>query len=812
MAAACSYWPDRSSSKPWPMAWAGSERAANTSSPTVHLLLRRIQSPEILEHETALLGGETLQLLPRGITKPRARARRPGFQDVGDVHAVARRGAADALLGLVGLVVRERAAGVEQPAVQALLALDGLLVEAPGLELTRQLFRLLRERTGGGARTARLEPLELLRERALPRGESLESLQHRLATQAHHREQALSQAVQPLLIARQARQLLDRFGEPAARLAARDLTAAAGQRQRGGVERVYRVLSEHAGLGGVGIGLLELGARGRHLTLRVAQRGVELGRNERVLPGRLADLAGHRVGSLLYRRLPRPGGGARFAAAQRLGHALLPFGERGRRGERPVERRERLPAPLLRQRVALTAQRFGHTLELLLGFCSRLRGSRRPALVGSLRRALHRRPRRSRRLTRRREAGPGSRAKVLSDSVDAARQRVRAIGKRALSSGAGAVRARRVLAPLCLAAPKVLRVGRERRERALDRGPTEQLLAPLQLSLELLLRFGQPLERAARRLRVEPRQRLLQLAQPRRQLGRHCALQQLLNLTQSRLERGVVDPRGLSRAGDLLHRARQLLDPLVQRRLLPRHRLRALRRLERQRSVPRVRGAAGARRVARALLREIARPRPQLALRLGERVRRGGDVLRPCARRGPQLLEAREPQGDLAAPPHVSPGRGDIVPRLDTQPQRVARQQSTPLRVELPLNDRPLPRARHVERLSHRGPDLPGPAHAPAHDLEPGQTVIVPCVDDQRLAERQRQRRIAPRDWHAHHGRGIGHDAQAQLGCLTFERRPIRRRELELPGAGRGRRSGQPAREAGPIYGEARTSASAAPL
>src|SRR6266478_6350627 len=501
MAAACSYWPDRSSSKPWPMAWAGSERAANTSSPTVHLLLRRIQSPEILEHETALLGGETLQLLPRGITKPRARARRPGFQDVGDVHAVARRGAADALLGLVGLVVRERAAGVEQPAVQALLALDGLLVEAPGLELTRQLFRLLRERTGGGARTARLEPLELLRERALPRGERLESLQHRLATQAHHREQALGQAVQPLLIARQARQLLDRFGEPAARLAARDLTAAAGQRQRGGVERVYRVLSEHAGLGGVGIGLLELGARGRHLTLRVAQRGVELGRNERVLPGRLADLAGHRVGSLLYRRLPRPGGGARFAAAQRLGHALLPFGERGRLGERPVERRERLPAPLLRQRVALTAQRFGHTLELLLGFCSRLRGSRRPALVRSLRRALHRRPRRSRRLTRRREAGPGSRAKVLSDSVDAARQRVRSIGKRALSSGAGAVRARRVLAvPLCLAAPQVLRVGRERRERALDRGPTEQLLAPLQLSLELLLRCGWPKRSSSSRL------------------------------------------------------------------------------------------------------------------------------------------------------------------------------------------------------------------------------------------------------------------------------------------------------------------------
>src|SRR6267143_1545695 len=258
------------------MAWAGSERAANTSSPTVHLLLRRIQSPEILEHETALFGGETLQLLPRGVTEPRARPSRPGFQDVGGVHAVARRGAADALLGLVGLVIRERAAGVEQPAVQALLALDRLLVEAPGLKLTRQLFRLLRERTGSGARTARLEPLELLRERALPRGERLESLPHRLATQAHHREQALGQAVQPLLIARQARQLLHRFGEPATRLPARYPAAAAGQRQRGGVEGVDRVVGEGGRLRGVGVSLFELGARRRHLPLRIAQRGVQL--------------------------------------------------------------------------------------------------------------------------------------------------------------------------------------------------------------------------------------------------------------------------------------------------------------------------------------------------------------------------------------------------------------------------------------------------------------------------------------------------------------------------------------------------------
>src|SRR6184192_229241 len=286
MPAACSYWPARSSSKPWPTAWASNERAARTSSPRrvsrrnplgvrgrVRGLTRGsaspakagqgrftgqcrvaasaadsgqpglIQSPEILEHQATLLESETLELLPRGVAEPRARARRPGFQDVGDVNAVPGRGAADALLGLVGLVVRERAARVEQSAVQPLLALDGLLVEAPGLELTRKLFRLLRQWSGGGARASGLEPLELLRKGALAGCQGAESLQHRLAAHAHQRHQTLRQPVQPLLIARQARQLLHRFGEPAPRLPAGDLAAA---------------------------------ARRRHLPLRIAQRRVEL--------------------------------------------------------------------------------------------------------------------------------------------------------------------------------------------------------------------------------------------------------------------------------------------------------------------------------------------------------------------------------------------------------------------------------------------------------------------------------------------------------------------------------------------------------
>src|SRR6266513_1126398 len=598
MAAACSYWPARSSSKPWPIACAGSGRTTSTEriSPSIprlkpgpkttlplramlcrahssewegSLLLRRIQYPEILEHQAPLFGGEALQLLPRGVAEPRARTRRAGLEDVGNVNAVPARGAADALLGLVGLVVRERAAGVEQSAVQALLALDGLLVEAPGLELACELLCLLRERTGGGARTSGLEPFELLREGALAGGEGAELLQHGFAAHAHQREQALGLTVQPLLIARQPRQLLHRFGEPAPRLPARHLAATAGQCECGGVERVDRFVGEGSRLGSVGIGFLELRACRRHLPLRIAQCRVERRRHERVLSGRLTDLARHRVGPLLHCRLPRSGGGAPLAAPQRLGHTLLPLGERGRFRQRPVERRERLAAPLPRQRVALTAQRLGHARHLLLGLRPGLGRGRRPTFARRLRRALHRRSRIADRLLRRGERGAGTGAEVRGYPVDAARQRVRAVGQRALACGARAVRPWCILAiPLRLAPPQVLGVGRERRERAFDRGPAEQLLAALELGLELLLRLGETLERAARRLRVEPR----------RQLRRHRTLQQLLDLAQPRLERRVVHPGGLGRARDLLHRPRQLPHPLLQRLLLPCHGLRPFRR------------------------------------------------------------------------------------------------------------------------------------------------------------------------------------------------------------------------------------------
>src|SRR5438046_534162 len=89
--------------------------------------------------------------------------------------------------------------------------------------------------------------------------------------------------------------------------------------------------------------------------------------------------------------------------------------------------------------------------------------------------------------------------------------------------------------------------------------------------------------------------------------------------------------------------------------------------------------------------------------------------------------------------------RRRVVPRLDLKPQRVAGKQAAPRRIELALHDRTVADPRHIERLAHRVADLTGAAHAPARHLETRQAVVVAHVDHERLAERERQRRIAPR-------------------------------------------------------------------
>src|SRR5207302_6958963 len=230
MLAACSSLPARSSSKPCPMVCPRATRPGATASaiPSARrtpLLLWRIEPAEVVQHQATLFRGERLQFVPCGVAEPRARPRRSGLEGGGNVDAVARRRPAHALLGLVRLVVREGAAGIEQPVVQALLPLDRPLVQAAGFELAGELPGLLRERAGGGADALRLHPLELLGERALPRRQGAQLLQHGL-TRAHERQQTLGLAVEPLLVAGQAREPLDRFGEPAPRFRPAHLFAA----------------------------------------------------------------------------------------------------------------------------------------------------------------------------------------------------------------------------------------------------------------------------------------------------------------------------------------------------------------------------------------------------------------------------------------------------------------------------------------------------------------------------------------------------------------------------------------------------------
>src|SRR5881296_1054828 len=252
------------------------------------LMLGRIDQPEVLEHEAALLGSEPGQLFPGGIAELRTGARGPGGEHARQMDAVTDGRAAHSLFLIVRLGAREGAARVEQPAVQPALALDRLAVEPAGLELAGELARLLGEGPRGGASARGLQPLELLGQRALAGRERAQLLEHGLTAQAHQRQQSLRLPVQPALRFGEARELLHRLGEPRARARARDLATAPRQRQRRGVQGVDRLARERGGGRGVGLSLLQLLARRRHLALREAERALELRRDERVPAGGIA--------------------------------------------------------------------------------------------------------------------------------------------------------------------------------------------------------------------------------------------------------------------------------------------------------------------------------------------------------------------------------------------------------------------------------------------------------------------------------------------------------------------------------------------
>src|SRR2546430_13583450 len=197
------------------------------------------------------------------------------------------------------------------------------------------------------------------------------------------------------------RELLDGLGEPAPRPRSRDLAAAPREGERGGVERIHCLFRQRRGLTGVRIPLLELLARRGHLALGKAERPLELRRDERMLPRRLADLPLHCRRPLLDRRLARARRGTALPAAQRCGHLLLAVRQRRRLGQRAADRAERLSAPRAGQRVASRPQCVGKSRQLLL---RRLAGPVRSSLVTLPRRlggALHRALRLPRGLLRR---------------------------------------------------------------------------------------------------------------------------------------------------------------------------------------------------------------------------------------------------------------------------------------------------------------------------------------------------------------------------------------------------------------------------
>src|SRR4051812_18695481 len=123
MDAASAYRPERSSSKPGPIAWARASAGSAATSASASLMLRVIQATEVLEDHAPLFGRQSCQLVPRGIADFRAGAGGAGEERRRCMHAVARGGVTDAVLLLVGLVPREAAAGIEQLAIQPFLPL-----------------------------------------------------------------------------------------------------------------------------------------------------------------------------------------------------------------------------------------------------------------------------------------------------------------------------------------------------------------------------------------------------------------------------------------------------------------------------------------------------------------------------------------------------------------------------------------------------------------------------------------------------------------------------------------------------------------
>ena len=234
------------------------------------------------------------------------------------------------------------------------------------------------------------------------------------------------------------------------------------------------------------------------------------------------NLSSDRLCPLLHRRLAGTQRRPTVASVKRVGDPKLTRGEcRGLR-ERMVQRIESLLTPGPRDSVPVRAQLIGDSRE------SRFRDralAYRLSPVSRSCRAEHRALRfygsgvrsRKRRAATRRGFGPGEVALHIGDP---AREGIGTHCKLSLTFRGRRVRPRRVHpVPLGLPPTEVFRVGGEGFERAFSRRAPQQRPTPVQYLAQLSLGLGQTLERVARCFGVESRQRLLEFAQPLRQLG-----------------------------------------------------------------------------------------------------------------------------------------------------------------------------------------------------------------------------------------------------------------------------------------------------
>ncbi len=358
---------------------------------------------------------------------------------------------------------------------------------------------------------------------------------------------------------------------------------------------------------------------------------------------------------------------------------------------------------------------------------------------------------------------------VLGRLRDAQRQGIAAGRQGAFTRGCRAVGPGPVvLIPVPLAALQVLGVRGERRQVPFSCGPLEERAAALQRLTELLLRSLQVLKRVARGLRVKACDRSLKLLEPLGQFRCEGPLQELSHVVQTRGERSV--PRSGYRLSPrkLIERVHEPLGSVLKLPLRVGNGRGPLARLE---------GECGwgslwsAGRVGRKAPRTLGREIPGTVREGRGRLRQGGHRVpeipsRGVPSRGAQRRETRQQQRDLGTASLLR--LRCVVPSDHLHPQRVSGEEPPVRRVEHWLEQDPVARRSDEERFVDRFLNFPRLAHAPADDLHARDSVIVVCVDDELLAERERQRDVMTGHGHQHDRSGIGDHAKDELGIFAL--------------------------------------------